>query len=61
MHFYPASSRGIEALIATCLLVAVLSGADSDGSRPLIRNDVAHPFRDEFARRSEMISPTIPG
>lgn len=36
-------------------------GADSGASRPPFRNDVAHPFRDYAARRSEMISPTNPG
>ena len=35
--------------------------ADSGASRPPFRNDVAHPFRDYAARRSEMISPTNPG
>ncbi len=34
--------------------------ADSGASRPPFRNDVAHPFRDYSARRSEMISPTNP-
>ena len=38
-----------------------LFAADSGASRPPFRNDVAHPFRDYAARRSEMISPTNPG
>ena len=36
-------------------------GADSGGSRPSFRDDAAHPFRDDLAHRSEMMSPTIPG
>jgi Glutathione-dependent formaldehyde-activating enzyme len=35
--------------------------ADSGRSRPLFRDDAAHPFRDDLAHRSEMMSPTIPG
>jgi len=26
-----------------------------------LRNDVAHPFRDDLAQRTEMMSPGIPG
>jgi hypothetical protein len=35
--------------------------AKSGRSRPLIRDDVAHPFRFDVAHGSEMISPRIPG
>jgi hypothetical protein len=35
--------------------------ADSGRSRPSFRDDAAHRFRDDLARRSEMMSPTIPG
>jgi DNA-binding IclR family transcriptional regulator len=42
-------------------LLPLAMPADSGASRPPFRNDVAHPFRDYSARRSEMMSPTIPG
>ena len=35
--------------------------ADSGRSRASFRDDAAHRFRDDFARRSKMMSPTIPG
>jgi hypothetical protein len=39
----------------------VAEAADSGASGPSLRNDVAHPFRDYSARRSEMMSPGVTG
>jgi hypothetical protein len=46
---------------STARLAQSITAADSGASRPAFRNDVAHPFRDDLAQRSEMMSPGLPG